>query len=389
MHILKRTGRFLLKFFIALIILANLFILVTGKFYLYRAVYYTFLHGQGGPGIFDKDYFYSRQVDIGTAQPWPVSKKYNKNVLSESQRNALTDLRTTSFLVFKNDSLLYEEYFEGFGEKERSNSFSMAKSVVGLLIGVAHAEGKIKSLDDPVSKYLEGYGQSNRKKITIKHLLTMSADMQWNESAWNPLSDNAEAYYGTDLNAKMKDVEYGENPGKIFDYKSGSQQVLAMILKKVTGKALTEYASEKIWKKIGAENAGYWSLDGENGVEKAYCCLYATSRDFARLGKLMMSNGKWGNEQVIDSAYVAQSITPAKLKTPEGDDNDRYGFCWWITRHKDKNVFYARGIKGQYVICIPSENIIIVRTGHKRGDKRADDQPMDLFTMMDVALSFK
>lgn len=389
LHILKRTGGYFLKFLIAFLVVANLYILITGNFYIYRAVYYTFLHGQMGPGIFDKDYFYSREVEIANAQPWPLSKKYNKYKLTEEQRNSLTSLSTTSFLVFKNDSLIYEEYFDGYGEKERSNSFSIAKSVVGLLIGVAQAEGKINSIDDPVSKYLSGYNEGTRKKITIRHLLTMSSDMVWNESAWNPLSDNAEAYYGTDLNTKMESVEYGENPGKVFDYKSGSQQVLAMILQKVTGKTLAAYASEKIWKKVGAENNAYWSLDAENGVEKSYCCLYATSRDFARLGKLMMNNGKWNGEQVIDSAYAAQSVIPADLTTTEGDKNDRYGYCWWITSHQNKKVFYARGIKGQYIVCIPSENIIIIRTGHKRGDKRADDQPKDLFAMIDMALSFK
>jgi CubicO group peptidase (beta-lactamase class C family) len=389
LYILKRIGGYFLKFLAAFITIANLYILITGNFYIYRAVWYTFLHGQTGPDIFDGNYFYSRQVNPAKNQPWPISKKYNKNVLTTAQRTSLTDLSTTSFLVFKNDSLLYEEYFDGFGERERSNSFSVAKSVVGLLIGVAHAEGKIKSLDDPVGNYLIGYNEGNKKKITIRHLLTMSADMKWNESAWNPLSDNAEAYYCTDLPGKMKSVDYGKNPGKVFDYKSGSQQVLSMILKKVTGKTLSEYASEKIWKKVGAEDTAYWSLDTKNGTEKAYCCLYATSRDFGRLGKLMLHHGMWNGEQVIDSAYVAQSVVPANLKTTEGDKNDRYGYCWWITNHKGKKVFYARGIKGQYVICIPSENMVVVRTGHKRGAKRADDQPMDLFTMIDIALSFK
>lgn len=388
LHILKKTGKFLLKAFLILFVLINLFIIFSGNFYLYRAVYYTFLHGQASPGILDKDYFYSREVKNDLTQPWPISKNYNKRNIPAATEEKLTDLNTTSFLVIRHDSIVFEKYYDGFDEMTLSNSFSIAKSVTSLLIGIAVDEGKIKSIDDPVSQYLTGYLEGNRKKITIRHLLTMSADMDWNESAWNPLSHNAEAYYGTDIESVMEDVEYGNNPGKVFDYKSGSTQVLGMILKKVTGKSLAEYASEKIWKKIGAEQAAFWSLDNENGTEKAYCCLYAISRDFARIGKLMLNHGKWNGEKVIDSSYVAQCKVPADLKTTDGKKNDRYSLSFWITTHKGHTVFYARGIKGQYIICIPAENMIIVRTGHQRGEKRSDDQPTDLFHCIDAGLSF-
>lgn len=383
---IRRVLRFLIKGIIILAVAINLFILVSGNLYLYRAIYYTFFHLQAGPGIFDKEYFYTRDVQKGSAQPWALAGNYNKKKLSKEQHNQLKDLSTTSFLVLKNNQLIYEEYFDGFGQKEVSNSFSMAKSVISLLIGIAQQEGKITSIDDPVGKYLAGYDTGNRKKITIRHLLSMSSDMHWDESAWNPLSHNAEAYYGTDLDDIMSDVEYGALAGKTFDYKSGNTQVLGMILKKVTGKSVADYASEKIWSKIGAEDKAYWSLDHENGVEKAYCCLYATSRDFARLGKLMLDYGKWNGERIIDSAYVAQCVQPAKLSTTDGYENKRYGLSWWLVEHKGQQVFYARGIKGQYVICMPDEQIIIVRTGHWRGKKRPDDQPEDLFFLMDIAL---
>lgn len=387
--ILFKIFRFLFKAFLVLFILANLFILISGKFYLYRAVYYTYLHGQSGPGIFDKDYFPSREVAKGNGEPWPVAKNYGKLKIEASERKKIESFATTSFLVFKNDSLLYEEYFDGFDKEKTSNSFSMAKSVVGLLIGVAIDEGKIKSIDEPVGNYLADYKKGNRAKITIRHLLTMSAAMVWNESGGNPLSDNAEAYYGTNLTSLMQNVEYDNNPGKYFDYKSGTTQVLAMVLEKATEKKLSDYASEKIWKKIGAENNAFWSLDHEGGVEKAYCCMYATSRDYARLGKLLLHYGKWNNEQIIDSAYVVEATRPADLLIPDGGKNDRYGFKIWCTTYNNKPLYYLRGIKGQYVVCLPSENMIIVRTGHKRGEKRNDDQPEDLFNYIDAAMHLK
>jgi len=389
--ILKRTGKILLKSLIVLIILVNLFILVTGNFYIYRAIWFTFFHGQGGPDIFDKEYFYSREVTAAKAEPWPQARDYNKKEIPKDKEEQLGKLGTTSFLVFRNDSLVYEKYYEEFGEKEVSNSFSMAKSLVGILIGVAVHEGKINSIDDPVSKYLPEYKEGNRKKITLRHLLSMSSGMDWNESSWNPLSHNAEAYYSTNLPGVMEDVEYDGEPGKYFDYKSGSTQVLGMVLEKVTGQHLAEYASEKIWKKIGAEQTAFWSLDHENGTEKAYCCLYASSRDFARLGKLMMHAGNWNGQQLLDSNYVAESIKPANLSIPEPESgtNDRYGLTWWLVKHKNQQVYYARGIKGQYIICIPNENIIVVRTGHKRGKKLAGDIPSEVLDYIETGLYFK
>lgn len=381
--------KILLKAVLALFIAANLFLIITGNFYVYRAIYYTFLHGQTGPGIFDKDYFYSRKVATVNPQPWPLARDYNKKDISKEQQEELEKLNTTSFLVFRNDSLVYERYFEGFGQKEVSNSFSMAKSLVSMLVGVALYEGKIASIDDKVSKYLPEYNEGSRKNITLRHLLSMSSGIEWNESSWNPLSHNAWAYYTTDLDNVMQTVEYTGDPGKVFDYKSGSTQVLAMVLQKVTGQKLSDYASEKIWKKIGAEQEAYWSLDHKDGVEKAYCCLYASSRDFARLGKLMLHCGKWNGERIMDSSFACESVRPANLKTTDGSSNDRYGLTWWTTNHKGQHVFYARGIKGQYIICIPGENIMIVRTGHRRGEKNASDLPIEIPNYIETGLYFK
>lgn len=135
---------------------------------------------------------------------------------------------------------------------------------------------------------------------------------------------------------------------------------------------------------MGAEQTSYWSLDRENGIEKSYCCYYASGRDFARFGKLYLDSGKWNGQQIVSAEWVQQSIRPADLLDEDGKKNDRYGYCWWITEHEGHYVYYMRGILGQYVICVPDKDLIVVRTGHKRGDKR-NDQPLDLYEYIDVA----
>jgi CubicO group peptidase (beta-lactamase class C family) len=155
-------------------------------------------------------------------------------------------------------------------------------------------------------------------------------------------------------------------PGRKFIYQSGNSQLLGFILEKATGKTLTAYAAEKLWQPIGAESDAFWSLDKVNGDEKAFCCLYSTTRDFARIGKLLAHQGKFNNKQVIPFAYFNEMVRNPKMTTEERVPNTRYGLHVWTFNSNGHPVYYCRGIKGQYIIAIPSEDLIIVRTGHQR-----------------------
>ncbi len=179
-----------------------------------------------------------------------------------------------------------------------------------------------------------------------------------------------------------------DEPGKVFKYLGGNTQLLASILEKVTGKTLSDYASEKLWIPIGAKNPAYWSLDKENGTEKASCCFNSNARDFARIGKLYLDSGKWNGKQLISLDYVLNSIKPADLVDESGKKNEKYGYQWWtIPNYKGHDIFYMRGILGQYVLCIPDKKMLVIRLGHKR-EKTApgQDHPGDVFHYLDAAL---
>jgi CubicO group peptidase (beta-lactamase class C family) len=161
-----------------------------------------------------------------------------------------------------------------------------------------------------------------------------------------------------------------------------------MILKKVLdSKTISQFAAENLWQKMGAEQPAFWSLDTENGMEKVSCCWYATARDFARFAKLYMNKGNWNGEQILDSSYIQESIQLADLKDVDGKANDKYGYQWWIMKHKGHDIFYCRGIRGQYIFAVPDSNLIVVRTGHKRGDKKGEELPSDIFVYLDIALA--
>ncbi len=359
---LKRIGWFVLILFLSV----NIFILLSGRFYLYKGIYYTYLQGETSPTIYDLNKFYNATVKApAKSEPWDF-KLLKNEVLDKDDLKYMETWRTSSFLVVKNNQVIYEHYWDEHHPETVSNSFSAAKTVVSILIGIAHEEGAIKSLDEPVYKYIPEFTGKGKEKITIRHLLAMASGLDWTESGKNPLSENAESYYGWDLRGLVTRQHVERAPGQEFIYQSGNSQLLAFILEKATGKDLSQYASEKLWQPIGAESDAFWSLDKKSGDEKAFCCLYSTTRDFARIGKVLANHGKWKDKQVIPTSYFEEMVKNPVMTTEEGVPNTRYGLHIWTYVSNGHPVYYCRGIKGQYIIAIPDEQLIVVRTGHKR-----------------------
>ncbi|HEY6160866.1 MAG TPA: serine hydrolase [Bacteroidia bacterium] len=389
--------RFLKKFFkwfFIILVVLNVAILVSGKTYLYKGIWNTYLKGRSGPSIDEYHIFANNKVEASsTPWEWPTAKDYNTKKISDKFRSDFERLGTVSYLVIKDDSIRYEEYWDGYSDTSHSNSFSMAKTFVSILCGIAINEGKIKSVDDPVCNYLPEYFPKDKKgnelcgKLTIKHLLTMSSGINFDEDYVSPFAYPAQAYYGSDLESLTKKYTVTTDPGKTFIYLSGNSFLLSRVIEKATGKTLSEYASEKLWKPIGAKSPAYWSLDHEGGYEKAYCCFNSNARDFARFGRLYLDSGKWNTRQIVPMDYVLSSVKPAALLDENGKPNDKYGYSWWLLPHyKGHDIFYARGILGQYIVVIPDKKMIVVRLGKKREIRKGDEHPADLFWYIDAAL---
>lgn len=347
---------------------------------MYKALIYTYAD------IDDLEVFHTRVVDNAVPQPWPVSTNYNKQPLPTTLLSELEKNQSVAFVIIKDDSIQHEQYWDHYDQNSFSNSFSMAKSIVSILVGVALDEGKIKSLDEPAGNYLPHFKDGKNSQLTIRHLLNMSAALDWDESYSSLFSITTKAYYGSDLEKLLNTVNVVHEPGKKFQYMSGSTQLLAMIVSKATGMTLSEYASEKIWKPVGAEHSAQWSLDHVNGFEKSYCCFYSNARDFARFGKLYLDSGLWNGRQLVSKEYVRQSLTPAALDFT-GNEPNCYGYQWWLMEEKGHNIFYARGLRGQYIIVIPDKCLIIVRLGKERPDPVPGRKLSDLTTYIDGVLS--
>lgn len=381
--LLKYTLKSFKWIFIVLIIL-NIAILLSGKTYLYKAVYYNLVN------IDDYKIFENRKVPASkTPQPWLISKNYNKTPLSDKLQKKLEELKSVAFVVIKNDSILHEQYWEGYSDTSHSNSFSMAKSWVSLAIGAAIQDGHITSIDQPIADFLPEFKEGKKATITIKHVLMMSSGLNWTESYWNPLASTTEGYYGTELRTYIRNLEVEEPSGKVWKYKSGDTQILSYVLKAATGKTLSDYISEKFWIPMGAENEAFWCLDHKGGDEKAYCCLNSNARDFARLGKLMLQKGRWKGKQIVPESYIEECHSPNMLDWKDGKKTTHYGLHWWILPPQNgMHPYYARGIKGQYVLVIPEKNAVICRLGKKRGPKDDGINWNDVFVVLDWAAEF-
>lgn len=374
----------LLGVLLFIVLAANIFIWISGRTYLYKGIKETYLSGKSGPGIYDSLVFPTR-----TAKAAKVSESWEEKAspakLTQKEVDDLSSINTTSFLVIQNGEILLEKYFGEHTTSTKSNSFSAAKSFIGMSIGIAVDKGFISSLDDTITKYLP-FEIEGAENITIRHLLAMSSDIRWSESGSNPLSDNAWAYYGNDLSEVLKSISFGSSPGKQYDYASGNSQILGFILKEASGLYPAEFVEKYIWSAINTENQLMWSLDHEKGVEKAFCCIYATTRDYARFGQLLLNKGSWKNREVVSSDILNQLTTPMNKETPQ------YGLHFWLLDDPENPAIYARGILGQYIIAIPSLDMVVVRTGHERKDKYPVEKnnykslhPKDLFTYISIA----
>lgn len=359
---------------------------VTGNGHIPRGVLFTYLKGRSGPEIDDRNFFPYATIPADAPRPWPQSARYGRVSLTDDQVRALAKLNTVGFVVIKDDSLLFEDYFGGWRADSVSNSFSVAKSYISMLVGVALEEGKITDLQTPVGRYLPEFDAFDpcHKDITLWNLLTMSTGLDWSESGSSPFSDNAKGYYGYHVRRLAMDQPCRETPGKEFDYISGSTQIMADVLQKVYAKPLDELVREKVWKPLGAEYTAYWGKDRKRGDFKAFCCLYATARDFARIGQLWLDSGVWRGTRIVPLEYWKESITPAKLMD-QGEPNARYGYYWWLATVDGMPMYYCRGFHGEYVVVIPQEHLVMVRTGAKWEEHNETGHPKDVFEYTEIA----
>lgn len=364
--------------FIVLIVALVLIAKFSGNGYLVKGLWASYLHGENSATIGDAKYFDTHEIKAGTATwEWPVHSGYNKTELSASLKNILQETESVAFLVIKNDSILSEYYWDGYGEDSRSNSFSMAKSITTMLAQIAVQKGIFQGWNQKVKTIFPELKGEHADKLELWHLSTMSSGLEWDEQYKDPFSITAKAYYGDNVKELMLTLPIVDEPGTFYNYQSGSTQLLGLCLMQATGKPLAELASEWLWKPLQARHDAKWHTDNA-GNELAYCCFNSNARDFARFGKLMLNRGNWNGTQLLDSSFVTLATTG--LFVPY------YGYSFWLDNSHGTSVFYQRGILGQYIISFPEYNTVVVRLGHQRLPPRPDNHSEDFHVIVEEVL---
>ena len=277
----------------------------------------------------------------------------------------------TGFLVLHKDQIIVEKYFHDADRQSRFVSQSLSKSIVSILIGAAIEDGAIKSIEDPVTKYLPYLSKSGYRNVSVKNVLQMSTGVEYSENYKDPKS--GAALIGAALltgNPSFEKYVQSIQPTKIppgtkFEYQSVNTQVLGLLLEKVTGKRLNVYAQEKLWSKIGAEDDAFFYESKSQPNTCAFACFNATVRDYARVGLMMLQGGALGEQRVVSDKWVHDSTRPAAsyLEPKQGGPEGGYGYAyqWWVPPGRD-GVFMGLGIYGQCIYVNPARQVVIVQT---------------------------
>lgn len=270
----------------------------------------------------------------------------------------MEEQRHVAVVVLHNGKVRLERYGLGFEDDGRWTSFSVAKSLTSTLVGIAVKEGDIESLQDPVSKYIQGLENSAYDDVTIEQLLTMSSGVAWDETYTDPNSDVAKFNNhvaedgGSNLVSYMANLPRAHPAGEVWNYSTGETNLIGVLVVEATGRTLSEYLSDKIWGPYGMQQDATWLLN-DDGTEISGCCIQAATRDFARFGQFILEGAEVDGQRLVPEDWVARATTK---RIGYDDPGHGYGYQWWTY---DDGAFAADGIFGQGIFIDPNRNLVI------------------------------
>ena len=390
---LIRASRFrqAMAWLLAVLVLLALAIQFTGHGYFWRALAATYMQGHTTAHIDDASNFAQRTIAAGPSQPWPVHPRLNQKPLDPALLAHLKQYGTAAFVVAHQGALLHEQYFAPYGPSSRTNSFSMAKTITTLQVGMAVQQGFISSFDAPITEQLPEYaGDARGRKATVAQLSAMTSGHDWTENYYLPLNVTTELYYGRDAQSVVLRQGFEREPGSAYEYSSGSTQLLGVFLKralvaKEPGLTISAHLSRSLWQPLGMAHEALYTLDrpeAEGGMERTYCCIFATARDYAKLGQLLLQDGQWQGKNLIDKRFIERIRQPGAMPF--------YGHSLWMDWQYKHPFYFMQGHQGQYVVVVPSKQLVVVRVGQFRNkaDKGPNGiTPAEVYQFVDQAVA--
>jgi len=347
---------------LALALLTTGILYASGHGYIFTAIKRTYLAGHATANVNDYSEFETQLIRTNSPKALVRTANFEQHQLSPTHRQALADDGALAYMVIKDGEVYVEDYFNGYDDRSRTNSFSMAKTVLTLMLGIAIEQGHVKSLDQPLSDFLPEFkDEPLGSKATIGQLSWMNSGYEWVEHYYTPFSPTVELYYGDDVRDFLLNREFSAEPGSFWEYSSASTQLLGIALlralqKTGTADSLSNYLSQTLWQPMQMNDDAIWHADNSD-MELVYCCINTNARNFAKLGLLMLNNGDWDGQQLVPSHFINKMITPK--------GKEFYGLSTWLGMHKEPAHYLFSGHLGQYIIVVPGHNMVVVRLGEK------------------------
>jgi CubicO group peptidase (beta-lactamase class C family) len=348
-------------------ILGLLAIAAVGIFVASEWTYISRMRSHPANSILDVAWYQPKEAVPGDEHPvpLPVAEGFAADAFAEAVRLAESK-NASALLVVRKGRVVLDRQWRGHKPGDRTNSASMAKTVTALLIGIAVGEGTIASIDEPAANWIPAWRDDARSKITLRHLLQMHAGLKPMGEYEEPYSDASYLALGTDSRYVVDNVPTVGAPGRRYDYNNVNFQVLGVVLEAATGRRYAEYLSEKLWKPIGASDAAVW-LDREGGTARTFGYVFARTEDWARLGLLLLHEGRCDGRQIVPPDFIREMVKPSPTEPT-------YGLGIWLANDEHQRqdreppfaapgIFYLDGRFKQRVYIVPSRDVVIVRVG--------------------------
>ncbi|MCO5230893.1 MAG: beta-lactamase family protein [Chitinophagales bacterium] len=341
------------------------------------------------PTIYDGKRYGTQELQIASTQHNMLYSKASipdlKEWAPEKYSNKFLELdrmleksNTTSFLIMKDGKVLYEKYFNGIEQGEQTQIFSVSKVFITTALAMAIQEGKIKSIDQPVSDFIPEFKDGKLAKITLYHLAQMRSGIDYDE--YGKLLSTLKFYHLKDVSKAILHPKLAHEPGEVYTYKSIDTQILGTCISKAVGQPLLDYLEEKILSKLDLEDEVAWSVDSkESKNPKFYGGLNISARDLAKFGNLIINNGKKDGKQIL-SPYTNSFCVDEVCR------ENIHNYCngwWYSTWDNQSDVFYAAGFKGQIMMVNKSTGVVIVRLGENKGGLKWYDMLKNLTNAID------
>lgn len=349
---------------------------------------------QGRSSIVDYKHFDNAPIAPAT-QPQPLPEapavlRWPGGVDSTVAEADIAAHGTVALLVARRGQLVYERYFNGYDAQSITASFSLAKSLVSLLVGMAVADGQIGSVDEPVTRWLPELRANDPRfeHITLRHLLSMRSGIAFDEGYDTPFSEAARLYLTTDIKAELARLKISREPNQAYSYSSGDTQLLAMVVERALNQPLAQLVAQRLCQPLGAQYDASWSLDSHaNGVPRGFCCLNARARDVLRLGLMLAAGGQWNGQRIIDADWLHRSTaalsglpgtSEAAQRNIDRPGTPQTAFYGWQWRRRPLRgshplqpsaMFYAQGLYGQILLIDPESQTVVLRMGQRNGPR--------------------